>query len=381
MATAEKKPAQDEKQQQNGEVDTAAETSEQLGIDAPDSTPFSLELSQDQKDIRDWVHGFAERRRAPGRARVGRARGDPLADHPGGREDRPLRLRGRSRSSGPTRPASPSRSSTRSSSGATPASACRSWARRWPSRASTRSGTPEQLVEWVPQCFGTADDVEGRRVLLLRARRRLRRLGASAPAPSTTRPRTSGSSTARRPGPPTAASPTSTSSSPRSTASSGSRGHAGLRHPARARRASSRAPRSRSTASAPRTPPTSSSTTAASPARCLLGGKEKLDERLARAREGKSSQGPGRDGDLRGLAPDRRRAGGRHRPRRLRVRARLRQGARAVRPADHREPGDRLHARRHEDGDRRRPPARLARRLDGPHRQATSTPPRARCRS
>ena len=23
-------------------------------------TPFSLELSQDQRDIRDWVHGFAE---------------------------------------------------------------------------------------------------------------------------------------------------------------------------------------------------------------------------------------------------------------------------------------------------------------------------------
>ncbi|MEX2413150.1 MAG: acyl-CoA dehydrogenase family protein, partial [Thermoleophilaceae bacterium] len=23
-------------------------------------TPFSLELSQDQKDIRDWAHGFAE---------------------------------------------------------------------------------------------------------------------------------------------------------------------------------------------------------------------------------------------------------------------------------------------------------------------------------
>jgi acyl-CoA dehydrogenase len=27
---------------------------------APGETPFSLELTQDQKDIRDWVHGFAE---------------------------------------------------------------------------------------------------------------------------------------------------------------------------------------------------------------------------------------------------------------------------------------------------------------------------------
>ena len=36
------------------------------------------------------------------------------------------------------------------------------------------------------------------------------------------------------------------------------------------------------------------------PGRCLLGGKEKLDERLARAREGKRSQRPGRDADVRG---------------------------------------------------------------------------------
>ena len=32
---------------------------EQVG-DAADKPPFSLELSQDQKDVREWVHGFAE---------------------------------------------------------------------------------------------------------------------------------------------------------------------------------------------------------------------------------------------------------------------------------------------------------------------------------
>ncbi len=71
------------------------------------------------------------------------------------------------------------------------------------------NGTPEQVMEWVPQCYGTADKVQ---------------LGAfcvsepdagsdvstCAPAPSTTRPRTSGCSTAPRRGSPTAASPTST---------------------------------------------------------------------------------------------------------------------------------------------------------------------------
>jgi acyl-CoA dehydrogenase len=41
----------------------AATTSAVEGIDVPEpagETPFSLALSQDQKDIRDWVHGFAE---------------------------------------------------------------------------------------------------------------------------------------------------------------------------------------------------------------------------------------------------------------------------------------------------------------------------------
>src|ERR671930_337773 len=49
MATTEQKPA---------EADDA-QISEQLGIDTPDSS-YSLELSQDQKDIREWAHGFAE---------------------------------------------------------------------------------------------------------------------------------------------------------------------------------------------------------------------------------------------------------------------------------------------------------------------------------
>ena len=39
------------------EVD--GQISEQLGIEVGDTT-YSLELSQDQKDIREWAHGFAE---------------------------------------------------------------------------------------------------------------------------------------------------------------------------------------------------------------------------------------------------------------------------------------------------------------------------------
>ena len=35
------------------------------------SDVFSLELTQDQRDIRDWVHGFAEGVVRPAAARVG----------------------------------------------------------------------------------------------------------------------------------------------------------------------------------------------------------------------------------------------------------------------------------------------------------------------
>ena len=51
--------------------------------------------------------------------------------------------------------------------------------------------------------------------------------------------------------------------------------------------------------------------------------------------------------------------GRRRRPRRLRGRARLRQGAPDLRRPDRDAPGDRLQARRHGDRDRRRPPAGL----------------------
>src|SRR5919106_3228732 len=56
MATKDKTKAAET----NGAADEVeAQVSEQLGIEISES-PFSMELSQDQKDIRDWVHGFAE---------------------------------------------------------------------------------------------------------------------------------------------------------------------------------------------------------------------------------------------------------------------------------------------------------------------------------
>ena len=225
----------------------------------------------------------------------------PVADHRGGREDRPLRLRGARRSSGPTRPGltlpivneelfwgdagiglaimgtslGGRRHLRPGHARADRASGSRSASARPTSRRSARSACPS------PTPAPTS-----RRCARARA---------------TTRPRTSGCSTARRRGPPTAASPTSTSSSPRSTRELGSRGQAAFVVP-------------------PGTPGSTMGTKFKKhgirashtaevflddcrvPGACLLGGKEKLDERLARAREGTPRAVAGGDGDVRGHA-------------------------------------------------------------------------------
>jgi hypothetical protein len=56
----------------------------------------------------------------------------------------------------------------------------------------TGNGTPEQVMEWVPQCYGTADKVQVGRVLRERTRRRQPTCRRCALVRSTTRPTTSG---------------------------------------------------------------------------------------------------------------------------------------------------------------------------------------------
>jgi acyl-CoA dehydrogenase len=219
------------------------------------------------------------------------------------------------------------------------------------------NGTPEQIGEWVPQCFGTPT-----------SRRSARSASPSptpaptsprcAPAPSTTRPRTSGCSTARRRGRPTAASPTCTSSSPRSTRARRARpgrfvippGTKGLEHGHEGQEARLRA----------------SHTADVFLDDCRVPGS------LPARRQGEARRAP--RPRPRGQAPSARR---RCRPSRPAARPSARRRSASPAPptstrsttprsasssaADHREPGDRVRARRHEDGDRRRPAARLAR--------------------
>ena len=122
-----------------------------------DRPPFSLELSQDQKDVRDWVHGFAE-----GVVRPAAAEWDE-------REETPWPVIAEaakiglysfeglgqfwSDPSGLTLPIVNEElfwgdaGIGMSIMGSTLAVA-----------AIFSSGTPEQLLEWVPQCYGSPDD-------------------------------------------------------------------------------------------------------------------------------------------------------------------------------------------------------------------------------
>ena len=122
-----------------------------------DRPPFSLELSQDQKDVRDWMHGFAE-----GVVRPAAAEWDE-------REETPWPVIAEAAKiglysfeglgqfwadpSGLTLPIVNEElfwgdaGIGMSIMGSTLAVA-----------AIFSSGTPEQLLEWVPQCYGTPDD-------------------------------------------------------------------------------------------------------------------------------------------------------------------------------------------------------------------------------
>ena len=111
------------------------------------------------------------------------------------------------------------------------------------------------------------------------------------------------------------------------------------------------------------------------PVEYLLGGMDKLEKKLERARSGQTGRRLERARHVRDHPPAGRRLGARHRAGRLRVDARVPRGqvrgrraaaGAAAHPAD---------ARRRRDRDRGRAPARLARRLDGPQRRADDRRP------
>ena len=248
-------------------------------------TDFSMKLNEDQLTLQKWVHDFAEN--------VVRPAGEEWDE----KEEFPYPIVEQAKEIGlyswefmaeammndPTGLSMPIAS--KSCSGATQASVWRIMGSGLAAAGIASSATPEQLMEWVPQCYENADTGK-----LPSARSALQSLTpdltsvATAHRPSTTRRPTSGSSTAPRRGLPTVASLTFMSSSPSSIPSWDRKGtHRSSSHPGP--RVVAGPESTKSTASGqphrrggPRR--------RACPGRCLLGGKEKLDERIARVRRG-----------------------------------------------------------------------------------------------
>ena len=172
-----------------GNEEVEGQISAQLGIEIGD-TPFSLELSQDQKDIREWAHGFAEQTVRPAAHEWDEKEEFPW---PIVQEAAKIGLYGFESvaqfwadPSGLTFPLVNEELFWGDAGigmaifGTTLAVA-----------GIFGSGTPEQLVEWVPQCFGDENDVKvgaSARLSLMRGRM----CRATGPPPSTTRRRTSG---------------------------------------------------------------------------------------------------------------------------------------------------------------------------------------------
>src|ERR671911_216998 len=162
MATPETKATEQEEPIQNGRAaeakDAAAEATESLGIEVGD-TPFSLELSQDQRDIREWAHGFAEQTVRPAAHEWDEKEEFPW---PVVREAAGIGLYGFEAiaqfwadPSGLTFPLVNEElfwgdaGIGMSIFGTTLAVA-----------GIYGSGTPEQMGEWIPQCYGTPDDLK-----------------------------------------------------------------------------------------------------------------------------------------------------------------------------------------------------------------------------
>ena len=290
---------------------------------------FSLDLNEDQLQIQKWVHDFAEDVVRPAAPEWDEREETPVADHRGGRQDRPLLAGSSSPTRSATRPGSRSRSSARSCAWGDAGIALAIFGTTLGVSGIVGNGTPEQIAEWVPQCFGTPDEIQLGAFARERARRRLRRVLAAHPRGLRRGQGRVGAQRhqdvdhqrrhRRRARVVASVEPELEGARPRELRRA-ARARPGLRMGQKFKKMGIRAshtaevvlddvPRSRAAA--------------------CSAARRSSTTRLARAREGQSSRGAGRDEHVRGEPPARRRAGARHRPCRVRVLARLREGAQA----------------------------------------------------
>jgi acyl-CoA dehydrogenase len=138
-------------------TDVSNETLDAVTATQDGGTPFSLELSQDQRDLRDWVHGFAERVVRPAAAEWDEREETPW---PIIQEAAKIGLYGfealaqfYADTTGLTLPLV-NEELFWGDAGIGMAIMGTSLA----VAGIFANGTPEQLGEWIPQCFGTVDD-------------------------------------------------------------------------------------------------------------------------------------------------------------------------------------------------------------------------------
>ena len=142
-------------------MEAAAAVEETLAQAAGDDAPtFDLSLSQDQKDIRDWAHGFAEN--------VIR----PAASEWDEREETPWPIIQEAAKIGLYGMDFMAQAMMGDPSGLTmpvvmeelfwgdAGIALSIFGSGLAAAGIQGNGTPEQVVEWVPQCYGTADDIK-----------------------------------------------------------------------------------------------------------------------------------------------------------------------------------------------------------------------------
>src|SRR4051795_13260366 len=251
-------------------------------------TPFSLELSQDQKDLRDWVHGFAEQVVRPAAAewdereetpwpviqeaaKIGLYGFESIAQFWGDPTGLTLPLVNEELFWGDAGIGMSIMGTSLAVAGI------------------FSSGTPEQLGEWVPQCFGTVDEPKlgafcvsepdaGSDVSSLRTRAKYDETKDEWVINGQKAWATNGG---------IANVHVVIASVDREL---GSRGHAGFVIPPGTKGWEQGAKVKNHCIRASHTADVHLDDVRV-PGSCLLGGKEKLDEKLAKAREGKSSKG------------------------------------------------------------------------------------------
>src|SRR4051794_15598896 len=135
----------------------ASEALEQAGIEVPEGPQFTMELNQDQKDVRDWVHGFAQGVMRPAASEWDEKESTPW---PIIEEAAKIGLYGfegiAQFFADPTGLTLPVVNEELFWGDAGIGMAIMGTSLAVAGIFS--SGTPEQLGEWVPQCFGTPDD-------------------------------------------------------------------------------------------------------------------------------------------------------------------------------------------------------------------------------